>query len=76
MSNDLGASECSSPDGMKGPLLTNSLNFGLSHTIRGLRTGATSMVSVTRFVGLDYHQHSVQVCVLDETGHPESDIYC
>lgn len=26
------------------------------------------MVSVTRFVGLDYHQESVQVCVLDETG--------
>lgn len=26
------------------------------------------MVSVTRFVGLDYHQESVQVCVLDENG--------
>jgi transposase len=26
------------------------------------------MQSVTRFVGLDYHQESVQVCVLDETG--------
>lgn len=26
------------------------------------------MKSVTRFVGLDYHQESVQVCVLDEAG--------
>lgn len=26
------------------------------------------MVSVTRFVGLDYHQESVQVCVLDAQG--------
>ena len=26
------------------------------------------MPKVTRFVGLDYHQHSIQVCVMDESG--------
>ena len=26
------------------------------------------MKSVTRFVGLDYHQDSVQVCVMDQQG--------
>ena len=26
------------------------------------------MMSVTRFVGLDYHQDSVQVCVMDQEG--------
>jgi transposase len=30
--------------------------------------GATSMTSIPVFVGLDYHQDSVQVCVLDEDG--------
>ena len=30
--------------------------------------GATSMSSITTFVGLDYHQDSVQVCVLDSQG--------
>lgn len=27
------------------------------------------MQTVTRFVGLDYHQDSVQVCVLDQHGN-------
>ena len=26
------------------------------------------MVKITRFVGLDYHQESVQVCVMDSEG--------
>ena len=26
------------------------------------------MVTITRFVGLDYHQESVQVCVMDSEG--------
>ena len=30
------------------------------------------MSSVSVFVGLDYHQDSVQVCVIDEQGRPLS----
>jgi transposase len=53
---------------MKGPLLMESVDFGLFNTAEDFRQGATSMKSVTRFVGLDYHQESVQVCVIDDAG--------
>src|SRR4030067_317422 len=34
----------------------------------GFPEGATDMTRVTVFVGLDYHQDSVQVCVMDREG--------
>ena len=36
--------------------------------IKDFGTGATGMSSIAVYVGLDYHQHSVQVCGLDGSG--------
>src|SRR5258708_33918062 len=50
--------------GMKACCPEGRYNRPLGHSL----SGATGMSSVTVFVGLDYHQDSVQVCVLDAAG--------
>src|SRR5258708_32898899 len=50
--------------GMKACCPEGRYNRPLGHSL----SGATGMSSVTVFVGLDYHQDSVQECVLDAAG--------
>jgi transposase len=53
--------------GMKDPLLRRN-NVGRGFTPSLCVPGATAMSSLFVFVGLDYHQDSIRVCVMGEDG--------
>ena len=53
-------------DGDESPLL-GWYNTSLDYFVQG--KGATGMSKIASFVGLDYADSVVQVCVLDRAGH-------
>jgi transposase len=55
-------------DGDESLLLQSGITNTRLVTNVGFSEGATDMSMVTVFVGLDYHQDSVQVCVMDRAG--------